>query len=97
LQGDDFLETCFNYCYERYKNDNVGWFSSDEQKWINRIRKLQEQYPDQVIIKAEPETNDGCIYCKLPQDWLKIIPPRKCNLTEEQRKAISERLNNARK
>lgn len=78
------METCFNYCYERGDNDNIGWFSSDEQKWINRIRKLKEQYPDDVIIRVEPETNDGCIYCKVPQSWLKISPPRKLELTDEQ-------------
>lgn len=83
------METCFNYCYERGDNDNIGWFSSDEKKWITRIRKLKEQYPDQVIIRAEPETNDGCIYCKVPQSWLKIQPPRQ--MTEEQREALRSR------
>ena len=83
------METCFNYCYGRNNNDGVGWFSSDEQKWINRIRKLKEQYPDDVIIRAEPETNDGCIYCKLPQSWLKIQPPMK--ITDEQREARRKR------
>lgn len=91
------METCFNYCYPRGDNDNIGWFSSDEPRWINRIYKLKEQYPDQVIIKAEPENNDGCIYCKLPQNWLRIQPPAKREYTDEERRAIGEMLRNAQK
>lgn len=85
------METCFNYCSEQ------GFFSSDERKWINRIRKLKEQCPDDITIIAEPETNDGCIYCKLPTNWLRIQPPIKRELTEEQKEALRERLAMIRK
>lgn len=80
------METCFNYC------SSQGFFSSDERKWISRIRKLKEQHPDEITILAEPETNDGCIYCKLPTSWLKIQPPIKRELTEEQKQAARERM-----
>jgi len=91
------METCFNYCYERNKKDNVAWFSSDEQKWINKIRKLKNEYPDEIQIIAEPETNDGCIYCQLPASWLKIQPKRKTRtMTEEERIEAVERLKQAR-
>ena len=63
------METCFNYCDEKQ-----AFFSSDERKWITRIRKLQEQNPDEVIILRQPETNDGCIYCKLPASYLQVQP-----------------------
>lgn len=79
------METCFNYC-DRAR----GFFSSDERKWINRIYKLKEKYPDKIRIIAEPETNDGCLYVELPTEWLKITPPR--TYTEEQRLAMAERL-----
>jgi len=81
------METCFNYC-----DVNKGFFSSDEKRWINKIRKLKEQYPDQIRIIAEPETNDGCIYCQLPTSWLKIQPKRKIEMSEEQKNALRERL-----
>ena len=81
------METCFNYC-----DKDHGFFSSDEQKWINKIRKLKEQYPEEIRIIAEPETNDGCIYCELPTSWLKIQPKRKIELTEEEKDALRERL-----
>jgi len=81
------LETCFNYV----EKDN-GFFSSDELRWINKIHKLKEQYPDDVKILAEPDVNDGCIYCKLPTSWLKIQPKRKVELSEERKDVLRERL-----
>lgn len=83
------METCFNY-YDR----NTAFFSSDEGKWIRKIRKLKEQHPDKITILAEPETNDGCIYCKLPVSALKIQLPR--TLTEEEKLEIADRLKKAK-
>lgn len=85
------METCFNYC-----DPNKGFFSSDERRWINKIRKLKEQYPDDIRIIAEPETNDGCIYCQLPASWLKIQPKRKIDLTDEEREVMRERMKEIR-
>ena len=81
------METCFNYC-----DPEKGFFSSDERKWINKIRKLKELYPDEIRMIAEPETNDGCIYCQLPTSWLKIQPKRKVELSEEKKDVLRERL-----
>ena len=77
----------FNYC-----DDNRVFFSSDERKWINRIRKLYEEHPDEMRMIAEPETNDGCIYVELPASWLKVQPPRKVEMTEEEKDVLRERL-----
>ena len=82
------METCFNYTEK-----DKGYFSSDERRFITKVRKLKEQYPEQVRIIAEPETNDGCIYCELPVEWFTIRVPRKLDLTEEQRQEIARRLN----
>ena len=81
------METCFNYC-----DPDVAFFSSDERKWITRIRKLKKKFPDKITILAEPETNDGCIYCKLPTSSLRvqISVPTGRTLTEEQRKRMTE-------
>lgn len=87
-----FLETCFNYC-----DPNEAFFSSDERKWINKIRKLKEEHPDEIEIIAQPETNDGCIYCKLPAAWLKVQPKLKRELSDEERQILSDRMKNIRK
>lgn len=85
------METCFNYC-----NKEKAYFSSDERKFINKVHRLQEKYPEQVRIIAEPEENDGCIYCELPVEWLYVKPPVKRVLTDEQRKELSDRIKRAR-
>lgn len=74
----------------------IAYFSSDEKKWINRIRKLQEAEPDLVGILCQPEENDGTIYATVPSNWLKISPPRHVTFTDEQREAMKERLKKAR-
>lgn len=79
-----------------YSNGSALYFSSDERRWINKIHKLKEEYPDQVAILAEPETNDGCVYCSVPADWLKLKPPVKRTMTEEQKAAARERMMKAR-
>ena len=81
------METCFNYCDKEH-----GYFSSDERRFITKVRKLKQKYPEQVRIIAEPETNDGCIYAEMPTAWLKIQPPVKRVLTEEQREANRVRM-----
>lgn len=81
------METCFNYC-----QPDTAFFSSDERRWVNKIRKLAESHPDEVTIIREPDENDGCIYCSLPVRWLNVRPPAKRNFTEEQRLASAERL-----
>lgn len=85
------METCFNYCDEKQ-----AFFSSDERKWITKIRKLQQQNPDEVIILRQPETNDGCIYCKLPAYYLKLQPKKKVEMTEERRKQLMQQLEKAK-
>lgn len=78
--------------YFAYTDKKQAFFSSDERRWINKIMRLKEQYPDQVEILAEAATNDGCLYCKLPVEWLKIAPKRRVNMSDEQRSANAERL-----
>ena len=80
------METCFNYV-----DKELGYFSSDERRFITKIRKLKQKFPEQVQIIAEPENNDGCIYCSLPSSWLKIIPKRE--VTEEEREIARVRWN----
>lgn len=87
------METQTGYLTE----DHVLWFSSDECKWINRMLKLSEAHPGEVIIKKRPGENDGCIYVTMPASWLKIGPPVKRSLTDEQRAEIGERLKSSRK
>ena len=80
------METCFNYTQKER-----GYFSSDERKYITKVRKLKEKYPEQVRIIREPENNDGCIYCELPTEWFTIRVPKKMDLTDEQVQKYTKR------
>lgn len=86
------METCFDYC-----NKEHGFFSSDERKFITKVRKLKQMYPDKVRIIKEPEDNDGCIYCELPVEWFTIRIPKQMHLTDEQKRASAERLARVRR
>lgn len=82
------METCLNY------TDGTAYFSSDERKWISKVRKLKAEHPEEVQIIREPETNDGCIYARFPASWLKIRP--KQVLSEEEfarRSELAKKMN----
>lgn len=80
------METCFNYTTK-----DKAFFSSDERKFIIKVRKLKEKYPDKVRIIREPEDNDGCIYCELPVEWFKLYPKRE--VSDEQKEKARVRMN----
>lgn len=88
----DFKETAIGYL----DVDKHATFSSSERKWINKILKYAEDHPKEVHIKCYPEDNFGELVADIPKSWLKISPPRKREMTEEQREAAAKRLANAR-
>ena len=75
-----------------YTDKERMYLSTDERRLITRILRFYEKHPDDVTIIKRPEENDGGLYCIVPPSWLKITPPVKRELTEEQRKASSERM-----
>lgn len=86
------IETCFNYTARE-----AGFFSSNEIKYINKVRKLAKEHPDEVTILAEPEDNDGVIYARMPANYFRIQAPQKREVTEEQKEILRTRIGNWRK
>lgn len=64
-------------------------FTFTARKYINRIKKYKESHPDDVDFV---ENSDGSICRHVPLKWLKISPPRKVELTDEQKAERSERM-----
>lgn len=65
---------------------------SSETKWIAKIKRLAEQYPQEVII-TDVYFEDGVersITAEIPKRYLKISHPR--IVSDEQRKAAAERM-----
>ena len=80
------METCCEY------TDSVMWVSTDERRMITRMIKLIAEHPDETETIKRPEENDGCLYCKVPSTWLKIAPPVKREMSDEQKAAASQRM-----
>lgn len=85
------METSCSY------TDKTMYVSSDQQRIINKVRKLAQQHPDDVAVIRYPEQNDGCIYASMPSEWFKISPPRQIEMSDERKAELSERLRIARK
>ena len=87
------------------ENENaIEWLDSRDKATVtlhggrlkNRVLRLAEEYPDEVEIRREPDENGGFLVAKIPVKWVKITPPRRLELTDEQKEALAERLSVAR-
>lgn len=54
-----------------------------QKRYINRIQLFAKEKPEECQILAKNE--DGSIVAHVPVSWIKIRPPRKIKLTEEER------------
>ena len=80
-----------------YLDDKIMRVSTDERRWINKLLKIAKDHPNEVEIICLPEDNGGCLYLKCPANYLKISPPARPKLTDEQRIALSERMKSMQK
>ena len=77
-----------------YKENNIEWLngqktmtiSLSERRLINKLKKLREQYPDEVELVAA--NSDGTHCFRIPRKYLKLS--RRKDLSEERRQAMSE-------
>ena len=86
------METVFNYT-----DRDTAYFSSDERRWITKIRKMADRFPDRVKIIKQPEENNGCIYASLPVRAMKINLVSARQISDEEMDAMRERLKSARR
>lgn len=87
------------------ENENaIEWLDSRDKATVtlhggrlkNRVLRLAEEYPDEVEVRREPDGNGGFLVAKIPAKWVKITPPRRLELTDEQKEELRERLSVAR-
>ena len=80
-------------CVEYIKGESYLTWYSDEPKWVNRIRQMAAEGAGLHVVKDDGDS----IIAHCPVSWFKPPkPPIKRNMTDEQRKAASERLKNNR-
>ena len=79
---------------ERVQGDNYCLVYTGERKFISQLNELAKEYSE-VDIRHINE--DGSVVVRVPYDWFRFVkPPTKRNYTEEQRKAMGERMKRAR-
>ena len=75
---------------EFYSGDKTATVSFSQGRYINKIKKLAEKYPEECKIVAE--NDDGTLCAKIPTSWIRIYPGHGRKLTEEEKTASAERL-----
>lgn len=73
---------------EFYADDKTTTVSFTQGRYITRIRKLAEKYPDECQITAE--NKDGSIVAHIPTKWVRISPPKQ--ISEETKEKLAEQL-----
>jgi len=79
---------------EWIKNSEVATVTFSQGRYISKIKKLAEKYPDKVQIKHE--NKDGSIVAHIPVKAIKINIIEGRELTEEEKERNKENLAKAR-
>lgn len=80
--------------YEHVGGNDTFTVTAAERWSIGMIRRLAEKHPGDVVIAAE--NADGSVVAHVPAAWMRIIPKRSVELTDEQRQERAERMRRAK-
>lgn len=84
------MEIVHETVYEHTEGSEIFTVTAIEKWSINMIRKLKVKFPDDVDIRHE--NNDGSIVVRLPSEWMRIVPKRHDNMSENARQLRRERM-----
>lgn len=89
----DFNGTAEN-CIEFLKDQKRATVTFSQVRYITRIKKLAEKYPEECeIVAINKIPGEGEVICAhVPTAWIRVQPAVSKELTEEQRKEIGEKL-----
>lgn len=89
--NEDIRSTdCRENAIEWYNGQDIITITLSQKKFINKVLKLAEDFPNEV--KIDKINEDGTLLAHIPLKYLRISRPRE--LSEEERKAAAERLAN---
>lgn len=80
--------------YEHADGNDTFTVTAAERWSVGMIRRLAEKHPGEVVITAE--NDDGSVVAHVPAAWMRIVPKRTVELTDEQRQERAERMRRAR-
>ena len=75
---------------EFYENAETATVTFTQGRYKTQIKKLAAKYPEECQIVAE--NADGSLCAHVPTSWIAVRPPKKLNLTEEERALRGELL-----
>ena len=78
---------------EWIRDSKYATVTFSQGRYITKIKKLAEKYPDECEIVAE--NKDGSIMAHIPVKWI-LISNRSRDLSEAERQVIADRLRNTR-
>lgn len=89
----DFNGTVEN-CIEFLKDQKRATVTFSQARYITRIKKFAEKYPEECeIVAVNKIPGEGEVICAhVPTTWIRVQPSVSKELTEEQRKEIGEKL-----
>lgn len=89
----DFNGTTEN-CIEFLKDQKHATVTFSQGRYITRIKKLAEKYPEECkIVATNKITGEGEVICAhVPTAWIRVQPPAVGKLTEEQKVELKKRL-----
>ena len=92
------LDVCVDNTFEWYTGDKTATATFSQKKWINKLKKLAVDYPDDVeILSGDGEFDEPPIVAHVPSSWFKFSPPKKGRVfTDEEKRAAAARLAEAR-
>lgn len=86
-----YYDTTREFAIEWIKGDVTATVTAPSgTKIANSMKRQYKKRPEDVTEFVE--NKDGSICCHVPVNWIKVSPPRKVVLTDEERQKISERL-----
>lgn len=79
---------------EFIKHSERATVTFSQGRYISRIKKLAEKYPEECeIVAINKSTGEGESICAhIPTAWIRITPPAVRELTEEQKEELTKRL-----
>ena len=73
--------------------DSFATIYTCERSMLLKLDKLAKANPDEV---KQTWTDGYAVKYQVPKNWVKVTPPRKLNLTDEQKQLAAARLSAAR-
>lgn len=83
-------EEIYETVYEHMSGNPTFTITAAERWSKAMVHRLKEKYPDEVDIR---HTNpDGSMVVRFPFEWMRIVPKKRVELSDERKEELRERM-----